>query len=277
MLLLPFLGGYIFVRFWNYTRIHVLRSDKDRLIIRASLAGLFALVLAYTGSIIGAILLPCQPNGYCLASWWNKNVPFEYSGVSVAAFIIAATAWYPLNWYFTQDKEIDRAINEDADPIELLLKRAQDENIAISITMNNDKIYIGFVAHQFNPATPTNSISIFPLQSGCRESDTKRMNLTTNYSHTYDQIGDELDSISKAVSQLENERQEFARTKSSEPTTEFDERLKKLDVEWDSLINILDRFEIAIPASQIASINYFDKDAHAKYFPYASEKRIIEK
>lgn len=83
--------------------------------------------------------------------------------------------------------------------------------------------------------------------------------------------------ISKNISQLENERQEFTRINPSKPTTEFDEKLKKLDIEWDSLINILDRFELVIPVSQIASISYFDKDVHAKYFPYSSEKRILEK
>lgn len=276
MLLLPLLGGYIFVRFWNYTRIHVLRSDKDRLIIRASLAGLSALILAYAGGIIGTILFPCQNYSFCIAAWWNRNIPFEYSGVSVTAFMIAATAWIPLNWYFTQDREIDRAIKEDADPMELLLKRAQDDNIAVSITMNNGKIYIGFVTHKFNPATPTKSIGIFPLQSGCRESDTKRMNLTTNYSQTYEQIGKELDALSIKIEQLENEKQKFIE-KDSAQVTDLDEKLKNLDSEWNSLIHILDRFELTIPTSQIASISFFDKDVHAKYFPYATEKLIIEK
>jgi len=273
MLLLPLLGGYIFVRFWNYTRIHVLRSDKDRLIIRASIAGLFALFASYALSLIGANLFPCQPNGICIATWWNLTVPFEYSGISLGAFILAAVGWWPLNLFFTKEEQNDRAINEDGDPMELLLKRAQDENIAVSITMTNEKIYIGFVVHKFNPATPTNNIGIFPLQSGCREPETKRMKLTTNYSQAYEQIANEWDIITKKLLTLENEKSVKKDTDSIEKGR--DQEIEKLTKESDAFSHILDRFEVVIPVKEIASISYFDSEVHRKYFPYETEKLIV--
>ncbi len=277
MLLLPLLGGYIFVRHWNYTKIHVLRSDKDRLLIRASLSGLFSLMLAYSLSIVGALLFPCNEGGFCIPSLWYRFIPFEYSGVSFAAFLIAATAWYPLNHFYSLNGEIDRAIKEDLDPFELLLKRAQDEGIAVSITMGNDKIYIGLITHQFNPATPTNYIGILPLQSGYRDADTKRMNLTTDYSQAQEQITQEIDDISAKIIGLKNERKKLLETLDKETLVTIERQLEDSIEKWEQLEKRSNLFELVLPVSQISSVNFFDVRVREKYFPILDKVESIIK
>ncbi len=112
LLLIPLLGGYIFVRFWNYTKIPMLRADKDRILIRASLAGFFSLIPAFLLSIYVPQLIPCSSDQYCLYRWWAKNLPFEYSGVSVIAFCISSTGWWFLNRVYGREKAVDHAIDE---------------------------------------------------------------------------------------------------------------------------------------------------------------------
>jgi len=47
ILLLPLLGGFLFINFWDRTRWHARRAEKDRLLIFAALAGLLCLNLSY--------------------------------------------------------------------------------------------------------------------------------------------------------------------------------------------------------------------------------------
>lgn len=262
MLILPLLGGYIFVRFFNHTKIHILRSDKDRLIIRASIAGLCALILAYSANILFSWLFPCSNWGVCISSLWRENIPFEYSDISFLSLIIGAVAWYPLNFIYSEQYEIDRAIKEDADPLELLLKRAQDETLAVMVTMTNHKVYIGNITHQFNPATPTSYIGLFPLKSGYRDAATKEMHLTTNYSVTYKKIGKEIDRIATILPELEKM-----------PIEELDALLKtghpdymQLVEMWEKLEHKISLFELVIPTNQIAAISFYDDEVHKKYF-----------
>ena len=266
VLILPFLGGYIFVRFWNYTRYHIMRSDKDRLLIRASLTGLLTLIAAFILKLLFYWFFPCSSYSICLSDWWTKNVPFEYTDISLLAFVIGAVGWYPLNWFFPKEEQINRVIKEDADPFEILLKRARDEGIAVSITMTNDKVYIGLITHQFNPATPTSNIGLLPLQSGFRESDTKKMIFTTFYSQTYEKVIEEIDEVSAKIIDLKAERRELTQNEDSERLVIVNSELNEKIKEWEQLERTSNLFELVIPVNQIASVNFFDSKVHTKYF-----------
>lgn len=262
MLLLPLLGGYIFVRFFNYTKIHILRSDKDRLLIRASIVGLFALVIAYAARLFFHWMFPCGNYNFCFSQWWQFNVPFEYSDVSIIAFLIGALGWIPLNRFFDEDGEIDRAIREDANPFELLLKRAQDENVQVLLSMTNHKVYVGYIIHQFNPASPTNYIGLLPMQSGYRDSTTKELFFTINYTNVYEMITGEIDDIAHRIEKIENmsPEEQAKLVESGQPD------YWELTQEWERLEDTTDLFELVIPTNQIASINFYDDEIHAKYF-----------
>lgn len=240
-----------------------MRSDKDRLLIRASIIGLAALIIAYSVRLFFSWAFPCSNYSFCIARLWRENIPFEYSDVSFIAFWIGALGWIPFNYLYSEDYEIDRAIKEDADPFELLLKRAQDETIAVLITMTNHKVYIGHITHQFNPVTPTSYIGLSPLLSGYRDTANKQMHLTVNYSKTYKQIGEEIDQISTKLEELEKlsleEKDELVET--GHP--DFWEMIHK----WEELERAMGLFELVIPTNQIASICFYDDEVHKKYFP----------
>src|ERR1044072_2098092 len=276
MLLLPLLGGYIFVRFWRYTWIHVLRSDKERLIIRASLAGLASLILTYFVYIVFSTLLPCKEDGVCIASWWAKNVPFEYSGISLSAFFVAALAWIPLNYFFPEKKQIDRAIKEDADPFEILLKRAQDESIEVAITMTSGTVYIGFITHKFNPVTPTNFIGMLPIQSGYRDEITKRVNLTTPYALAYEAINSEVDVLEIKIYSAKKKLEVSIKADNQNDCFKITNLIEQLESKKENLEKKINRFGMTIPVSQIASVNLYDTDVHQKYFLAPYDQPVID-
>ncbi|CAN5509123.1 hypothetical protein BH10ACI2_BH10ACI2_04380 [soil metagenome] len=266
LLLIPLLGGYIFVRFWNRSRISILRADKDRMLIRASIAGFLFLIPSFLISIAIPYYFPCGSGpGFCLYSWWAEHVKFEYMGVSMIAFSLAATSWWPLNGVFKTEREIDRIIKEDADPMEIALKESADLGIALAITLSNEKVYVGIVTHQFNPATPTNNIAIFPLQSGYRDPTTKRLNLKVNYAVIVQTMRNRIDELATAI--LDHESDCVI------PDQDCEHDLKTLFDEWETLENKIDLFEVIIPVSQITSLFYFDDDVYGEYFLKPTRKR----
>lgn len=265
--ILPFLGGYIFVRFWNFTRINTLRADKDRTVIRSSIAGLCSVILVYTTNMIASHYLPCKEDQICIPTLWNSVAPSGNLGIPFAAFLLAASAWFPLNHlWFKREKEIDRAIEEDADPLELILKRVKDESLALSITMKNEKVYIGTVTQPFNPVTPTNNIELIPLQSGYRDPKTKRMHLTINYSKTIKKIVAELDKVTEEIQQLKSQYELQAKDGSSDEMGKLEEKIAKAIKEFERLETTIGLFVLVIPVSQIVSANIFDSDVHKRYF-----------
>ena len=158
------MGGYLFLRYWNPTRYHALRAEKERLLLMAALPGLASLVIAFAIVKVLEAQFPCSawPNTPCIPRWWHVNVPFPYLGTSLLAFSLSATLWAPWNLICKRDVAINKVIEKDRVPFELLLKKAQDEAKTVAVTMSNGKIYIGFVTHLFNPALPTRFIQLLP-------------------------------------------------------------------------------------------------------------------
>lgn len=266
LLLLPLLGGFIFIRLWNVTRYYIIRADKERLIFFASIAGLACLVFAFAANKLAAYYFPCKVGSFCLTEWWQNNIPFNYSDISVTAFLIGFLGWIPLNLIWRRTRQIDRIINNDANPFELLLKRSQDKSIAVSVTLISGKVYIGLITHKFNPAIPTQNISLLPLQSGYREEETKEMVLTTNYSNTYLKLEADIESAVNNVNGLESQRAAMLQNDRSQSTTEIDTQIKLQRTGIEKLENITNSFQLVIPVSQIASINLYIAGVHETYF-----------
>lgn len=281
LLLLPLLGGYLFLRWWNPTRYHALRAEKERLLILAAIPGLISLILAFAiVKGVGAIL-PCSgwPNFPCFPAWWKSNVPFDYLGTSLLAFALGASVWWPWNKLFCSQKvAIDKVIDEDKIPFELLLKKAQDQTKTVSVTMSNGKVYVGWVTHSFNPALPTRFIQILPIKSGYRNQETKWLEFTTFYSEALDQlkrdVDEKFDEYREAFEQLvqvttRNERRPDPRTASQ--IHELNKRIDQLEAEIEELETTADDFDIVVPVSEIMSINVFSEYVHSQYFTASEE------
>jgi hypothetical protein len=184
VLILPLLGGYFFISYWNYTRFDSHRYSGERLIFHSAAAGVIFLILSFciTHSIVGL-----WPE---LGRQWNTLVPFEYSGTSLLAFVMGSVLWLPLNQLesFEREKQARRSIENWNDFLEIMLWQAQRELTLVSVVLKSRKVYIGFVTGSFDPLNDRNYIQLLPLQSGYRDSETLQLKITTDYSVVYNRI-----------------------------------------------------------------------------------------
>lgn len=88
----------------------------------------------------------------------------------------------------------------------------------VSITLKNNKVYIGIVTSNYLPGGNRRYLKIVPFYSGYRDQDNLNLIITTNYAKVYDKIEEG--------------------------------KLEDLDIDED--------FEFIIAVSEIVSINIFD-------------------
>ncbi len=243
VLLLPLLGGFLFVTFWDRTRWHAHRAEKDRLLIYAAVAGLAALALAF---LIRSIppFIACWDGWPCAPTWWDRHVGFPNSGIAALAFCLAALGWLPFNlvadMYYrdwadeesrgSKRREFVRVVNSYGGPLEQLFLRSMQEEKAVMLTLKGGKVYIGDIGSNFVPGEHT-SIHLLPSRSGFRDGQ-QRLTLTTDY-----------DSATEEIEANEG----------------------------DEATDIIGSFVIAIPVDEVVAASLYLPDIHAKYFPHKSE------
>lgn len=175
-LLLPLLGGFIFISHWWRSRYFVLRFDGHRLIFYSAAAGAFFLTLS-------TLLTTAFANWFPeLVEWWQPLRPFPHLAKTFLAFLVGVSIWIPLNRFFhDKQREIDRVIDEKDDPLEVMLRKALGQGRLIMFSVKNGKVYVGLVASLQDPSRTMQFIKIVPLMSGYRDKDTKVVQFTTFY------------------------------------------------------------------------------------------------
>jgi hypothetical protein len=181
LLLLPLLGGYIFVRKCFRTRYNALRSENYRLLFLAAEFGLYFLLLAAGFRLLSVSNL--IPLITYIDHLWHKLVPFDFAGTAFLAFFFGITLWKPVNWLFrfNSEQEVDRAIRDKNDPLEILLKDAMRDSKAVLVTLDSGKVYVGHVITNFNPVYDVRSIKISPIVSGYRKPEDQTVVFNIDY------------------------------------------------------------------------------------------------
>jgi hypothetical protein len=185
VLLLPLLGGYVFLRYWNRTRFSSRRYSGERLLFHAAIAGILFLTAAF---VVTRFLNWSYPG---VGLWWRRMLPFPYSGTAFLAFAFGGSMWVPLNWISRSRVEAaDQSIEETGDYLETLLVRAIRRTKPVSTTLKSGKAYIGFVVGNLDPSFDRRFISLLPLQSGYRNEE-HQLVLNTDYARVYERISGE--------------------------------------------------------------------------------------
>jgi hypothetical protein len=194
LLILPVLGGYYFTSNWNFTKYRCAREDGHRLYFRAALYGTFLFLIAhllrvmllnvsgwyvsFENSVVNLIQpLLKKPDAANLAS--NPSVVVV---TAVYALVLGLLSWIPLNMFFKVGPSLLRAVKDD--DFERLIQSAVLRRMPLSVTMDNKKVYVGFVVTTSDPAHVRKTLGILPLVSGYRD-DVGRVNFTTFYSAIY--------------------------------------------------------------------------------------------
>jgi hypothetical protein len=196
LLLLPLLGGYIFVRKCFRTRYNALRSENYRLLFLAAEFGLYLLVLAAILRALFNFLTNTIPSLAYIDRIWHVVFPFDYSGVAFLSFFLGLTLWRLFNIGRKGEDEVDKSIRDKADPLEVLLKDAMRDTKSVLLTMKNGKVYVGPVITNFNPAYEVQSVKIMPIVSGYRKSEDQTVVFNVDYFNLLEKIHKKDPSVS---------------------------------------------------------------------------------
>lgn len=249
ILLLPLIGGYLFVTLWQRTRYYALRADGQRLLLNSACAGAFFLFIATL--IVG--YGEQSQWGMEVNRVWHRTVPFQYSGRAVLAFLLGAFGWWPLNRIWAKDAEIQRVILEKGDALEVLLRRAVGERRWVALTVKSGKVYVGLVTTLFNPAFPLEHIKLVPLLSGYRREPDKYLVFTNFYLQIYDKLRAEI------------EAELFQQAQHSNPQMSVEELSRAVRQQADRQMPTAE-FELVIPRGEIQSANLFDLKIYEQHF-----------
>jgi hypothetical protein len=120
LLLLPLLGGYIFVRKCFRTRHRALRAEHYKLLFLAAEFGVYLLIVA--AAITHFSSSGTVPLFSSIDRLWHSVIPFDYGGTAFLAFFLGCTLCYLANlgfWCVGRDREfeVDRAIKSKGDPL----------------------------------------------------------------------------------------------------------------------------------------------------------------
>lgn len=225
VLLLPLLGGYVFISRCNRFRFDAARYRGQRLVFNSAIAGALLLGWAY---LVTRLLGDSYPD--CLAAW-REWVPYPNTGTGALALVSGFLFAEGLNLlYFDRSAQEELAVKRWGDFLEALLIRCMKGSDQVSVSLDSGKVYIGWVTGTFNQEHDRRYIRLFPTISGYRHSETKRLVVTTEYVRAYSYLLGE-DSPGGPFNTVEGH----------------------------------DAFELVLPVSSISSANYFDPKVFALF------------
>lgn len=196
LLLLPLLGGFVFVTFWNRTKIAAEGYQGYRLIFYSSIWGAIFLLLSL-------IILRIPKVGFFLKTaiafiFGNLSTGGNDPNLTLLSFALGALAWIPLNAIFSRAREYERALKKFGSQLENRLFEALDKKTQVLITLKNRKVYIGYVLLLSDIFSERERlyITIWPMLSGYRDPDNLIIKVTNDYTETYQQLdGENLNNI----------------------------------------------------------------------------------
>jgi hypothetical protein len=248
-LLLPLLGGFLFISQWYRTRFYALRVDGYRLLFYSAIAGS---VLLFISSALIHISRFSDFYGPINEFWWSI-APFNYSGRTSLSLLLGILGALFLNQFIEEDDEIDRVVYEKQNPLEILLREAMGSEDLIALSVSNGKVYVGLITSNFNPAFIMEAIKLYPSLSGYRKDDTKEVVFTIDYSETY----------SKIREQVEGRINERLGQKPTSMTADQWEEQVENEIEDEMELH---RFQLVIPVTEIQSAFIFDPEIYAEHF-----------
>jgi hypothetical protein len=168
LLLLPLVGGYLFLHLAHLFRFSAQRMDGYRLLFQAAVAGL---LLSAAGRMT-ELLVELTPLGPFLKHYWLLFSPFPYSAVSALSLILGPLFALILNLFIPIEKAKSLEIESNGNLFLSLLDQAVTESKLISVTLDSRKWYIGWVVQSPSLYPHEQYFRLLPLISGYRDKDT---------------------------------------------------------------------------------------------------------
>ena len=175
-LLIPILGGYIFIITCYWTRYIAVRDTGYHLFFKSSVAGsvLFATAYAVEPFVISS--------STAIHDFWQSNLPAENIGTSALSLVLGFLTAVGFNIFCRKEKYAQSAAEKRGDRVELMLASSSDLQMQVEVTLKSSKSYIGYVVHSPFAIHGRSDVEILLTASGYRQPDTQELKLTTHYS-----------------------------------------------------------------------------------------------
>ncbi|WP_409029261.1 hypothetical protein [Gracilimonas sediminicola] len=190
-LLIPVLGGFLFIKYFYFTRFRAIRDNGYVILFKSSIVGLSFYAIALFLLRIIEIDEEINPKITNSINWANDFLVNPELLPIIISLLLMALSVFALNWILDEDEMKKRVINQDDDSLEVTILKGYEEEKSLLVTLDNGKVYVGKVTDTyFRINDEIRSILLNPLASGFRESDTQKINLNTYYGYIYEQIID---------------------------------------------------------------------------------------
>jgi uncharacterized membrane protein YdcZ (DUF606 family) len=177
LLILPLLGGFLFLRLCYYFNIRLQRYENYRLVFEAAAWGVGMAVLGR----LSAYALHWSGIAPWLQRFCRDLAPWDYFGTSLMAFFWGPCVAWLINWRVEEVGAKDLAVEQAGDNLLALTIDAMDKGEAIMLTLDNRKVYVGYVWESPNLRLGMNHVLLLPAISGYRDRKTLEVEFTTNY------------------------------------------------------------------------------------------------
>lgn len=184
LLLLPLLGGYWFIHNFQCTRFRARRLDGYRLLVESAFYGL---VFSFIAWAVSRAIIQNLPS---VAIWWRgvtPTPPIPYLGTACLSLLCGVFSPFALNAILNLTKLLTaqeahlKAIERHGNDLLRLLHKANHEELLVSVTLDNKKVYIGPLASAPDLEPHEIFFSMVPFFSGYREASTLELVLTVSY------------------------------------------------------------------------------------------------
>jgi len=177
LLLLPLLGGFLFIHLTHYFRFAAQRIDGYRLLFQSAIAGVG---LSIAGRF-AEMLVASTPLGAPLGRYWALFSPFPYSATSAISLLLGPVCALVVNLFIDKEKAKDKEIKAHGNLFLTLLHQAAEEQRLISLTLDSRKWYVGWVAESPNLYPQEQYFKLLPFISGYRDKDSLETRQTVYY------------------------------------------------------------------------------------------------
>lgn len=252
-LLLPLVGGFLFISFWNKTKYNAKRSNGQRLILESALWGTLFLGISY---IIVRLLSWYFPASYLA---WHYLMPYPQLGAPIGSILIGACLPHILNIGWGEKEQNAKSYAGFSDYFGLLFFKAQIKKKPVLITLRNGKVYIGLIYGCNTPGKHDGGGSVYiqPTLSGYRRHVTHEMHITTDYTAI-------LQGIALSV---EEERTSLNKVTQSNDRMKIEAQQRQLKKIESAAVEKLDDLKLAVSVSDIVSAVVFDKSVYGQFNP----------
>jgi hypothetical protein len=184
LLLLPLLGGYVFLTVFNFTKYQHGRIETQRLIFHSIIAGLLLLIftLYFDTYFLKKHFLNFRE---FLGNLILVNI--ESLNFYLLTFIISPILAIVLNLLIPNNfmmKLVIKVWGDEYEKVYLKSLREKDRTKKlILISLDNNKVYVGYLKRVTKPLL-SQQIDLIPVVSGYRDDATKKITFTTPYMKT---------------------------------------------------------------------------------------------